>query len=266
VFSRGTTWRNVEYDSCFGGLCLLIDIRMRRRTFSPLWIGLVGLSLGGLLAAGLRLTSEPEQETKDSRVPLLSVSGPGPVVTVSYDLSIPGFARPVLDIERKLWSDEIDLMSRRLLLPIQGLSKKKLSDSFLEPRGAKRHHAIDLGAPRGRPILAVEDGVIRRIKWHPRGGLTIYQYGPEGRYSYYYAHLQKLAKGLAEGCLVQRGDVIGYVGSTGDAAASSPHLHFEVRKLANRDAWWSGDQIDPYPLFLAGEERAPRVYVNQAAD
>jgi len=242
---------------------------MRRRIPSPLWIVLAGLSVGGLLAAGLQLTTQNEPPAEPSEIPLLSVAGPLPAVAVAYGLGIPGFALPVLDVERKLWADQADFFGGRLLLPIQGMTKNKLSDSFMEPRGpdgAKSHHAIDLGAPRGRPVLAVEDGTIRRIKWHSRGGLTIYQYGPEGRYSYYYAHLQKVAKGLAEGCVVQRGDVIGYVGSTGSASSSSPHLHFEVRKVAEREAWWSGDPINPYPLFLAGEERTPSWILNQAAD
>lgn len=243
---------------------------MFRRIPSPLWIFLAGMSVGGLLTAGLQLTTQIEPPAEQPKeIPLLALAGPSPAVAVAYGVGLPAFVLPILDVERTLWAAQADLFGKRLLLPIQGITKKFLSDSFAEPRGlngAQRHHAIDLGAPRGRPVLAVEDGTIRRIKWHPRGGLTIYQYGPEGRYSYYYAHLQKLAKGLAEGCLVQRGDVIGYVGSTGSAASSAPHLHFEVRKLANREAWWSGDPINPYPLFLAGEERTPRWILNQTAD
>jgi len=243
---------------------------MRRRIPSPLWILLACLSACGLLAASLQLSAQrdpPVEQPED--IALLSLMEPLPAVPVAYGSVAPGFALPVLDVERELWAGEIELIAKRLLLPIDGITKNTLSDSFSKsrgPGGAQRHHAIDLGAPRGQPVLAVEDGTIRRIKWHPRGGLTIYQYGPEGRYSYYYAHLQKLAKGLAEGCLVQRGDVIAYVGSTGSAASSSPHLHFEVRKLADRDAWWSGDPINPYPLFLAGEERSQGRVLNQAAD
>jgi murein DD-endopeptidase MepM/ murein hydrolase activator NlpD len=237
---------------------------------SPIWIVLAGLSVGRLLAASLHWTapSEPAAGQREE-IPLLSIAEPLPGVSVSYRGGIPWFALPVLDAERKLGFNQLDLIGKRLLLPVQGITKDSLSDSFANsrgPDGAQRHHAIDLPAPRGRPVLAVEDGTIRRIKWHPRGGLTIYQYGPEGRYSYYYAHLQKLAQGLAEGCIVQRGEVIGYVGSTGSAAASSPHLHFEVRKIADREAWWSGDQINPYPLLLAGEERTPNWVLNQAAD
>ena len=242
---------------------------MRRRIPPPLWILLACLCVAGLLAAGLRRNPQTEPPAEPSEIPLSSIAGPLPAVTAAHALGTPWFALPVLDVERKLWAEQIDLFERRLLLPIQGFVKNALSDSFREsrgPDGAQRHHAIDLLAPSGRPVLAVEDGTIRRIKWHPRGGLTIYQYGPDGRYSYYYAHLQKLAAGLAEGCMVQRGDVIAYVGSTGSASGSSPHLHFEVRKIVDRDAWWSGEPINPYPLLLAGEERTPNRILNQAAD
>jgi murein DD-endopeptidase MepM/ murein hydrolase activator NlpD len=245
-----------------------LSFRMRPRTPSFLWILFACLSVGGLLAAGLRLAAETEMRSgQTGDMPLLSVAPQPPAVPIAYEIGIQGFASPVLDVERTLWRDQQELIEKRLLLPVEGITKNSLSDSFMQsrgPRGAQRHHAIDLLAPRGRPVLAVEDGTIRRIKWHPRGGLTIYQYGPEGRYSYYYAHLQKLAKGLSEGCMVQRGDVIGYVGSTG--SAGSPHLHFEVRKIIDRDAWWSGSPINPYPVFLAGEERLPEWILNQSAD
>lgn len=199
----------------------------------------------------------------------LSQENTAPVLTALTSSATPVLPLPALDAERQLWGEYVDLIERRLLLPIQGITKKKLSDSFMESRGEhgeKQHGAIDLGAPHGRPIVAVEDGTIQRIKWHVRGGLTIYQYGPEGRYSYYYAHLKKLAKGLSEGCHVQRGEVIGYVGSTGSASASAPHLHFEVRQLADRKAWWSGDTINPYPVLLAGQERSPLKFTSEMAD
>lgn len=233
------------------------------------WFVLSGFAAGALLSAGIHMTLSPiSVEAAPSRV-ALSQDSVAPVLPPLTNSASPVLPLPALDSERELWSDYVDLIGRRLLLPIQGLTKNNLSDSFMEPRGEhgeKQHGAIDLSAPHGRPIVAVEDGTIQRIKWHVRGGLTIYQYGPEGRYSYYYAHLKKLAKGLSEGCHVQRGEVIGYVGSTGSASASAPHLHFEVRQLADRKAWWSGDSINPYPVLLAGQERTQQVFTTELAD
>ncbi len=166
----------------------------------------------------------------------------------------------VLDVEKVAWGPRtpFELVRRRLLLPVLGVSRARLTDSFFEPRpGKKLHEAIDIRAPRGTPVLAVEDGVVRLIKWHERGGLTIYVYDMSGSYSYYFAHLQKVVKGLQPGCMVSRGEVIGYVGSTGSAPQGSPHLHFEVKRIADRRAWWGGEPLDPYPAFLAGEERIP---------
>src|SRR5690606_18359087 len=102
---------------------------------------------------------EPVVEQPEE-IALSDVAEPLDSVPVSYDVSAPGIAMPVLDIEHTLWAGQEDLIERRLLLPIQGITKEKLSDSFTEARGAKHHDAIDLGAPRGRPVLAVEDGTI----------------------------------------------------------------------------------------------------------
>jgi murein DD-endopeptidase MepM/ murein hydrolase activator NlpD len=233
------------------------------------WIALAGLSFGVLLSASIQLTVATNSVDAATQRAALLTDQPAPALTTVVDVSSPLLPLPALDAERRIWGEHADLFERRLLLPVQGFTKYRLSDSFDEPRGdhgEKQHHAIDLGAPHGRPIVAVEDGTIQRIKWHERGGLTIYQYGPEGRYAYYYAHLKKLAKGLSEGCHVQRGEVIGYVGSTGSAAASAPHLHFEARQLTDRRAWWSGDQINPYPLLMAGEQRVLLEFTTPSGD
>src|SRR5574341_1859127 len=94
--------------------------------------------------------------------------------------------------------------------------------------GARRHGAIDILAPRGTPVLAADDGSILRVGFNTLGGLTIYQSDPEKRFVYYYAHLDRYASTLRDGSPVSRGDVIGYVGSTGNAPPNTPHLHFQV--------------------------------------
>ena len=105
-------------------------------------------------------------------------------------------------------------------------------------------------APKGTPVLAVDDGEIVKLFYSVRGGKTIYQFDRSGRYCYYYAHLDSYASGLAEKQQVTQGQVIGYVGSTGNADADAPHLHFAIFRLDARSKhWWKGTPIDPYPCW-----------------
>ncbi|ARZ75543.1 endopeptidase [Stenotrophomonas sp. WZN-1] len=137
-----------------------------------------------------------------------------------------------------------------LLLPVQGVAASQLRDTFTDARSEGRvHDAIDIMADAGTPVLAVADGTVEKLFDSARGGLTIYQFEPSGRWCYYYAHLQRYADGLAEKQVIKRGDVIGYVGSTGNASADAPHLHFEVHVLGPEKQWWKGESINPYPLL-----------------
>ena len=137
-----------------------------------------------------------------------------------------------------------------LLLPVQGVQPSQLRDTFTDARSEGRvHDAIDIMAPAGTPVLAVADGRIEKLFDSKRGGLTIYQFEPSGRWCYYYAHLQRYAEGLAEQQEVKRGQVIGYVGSTGNASPEAPHLHFEIHVLGPEKQWWKGEPINPYPLL-----------------
>ncbi|MGG2101891.1 M23 family metallopeptidase [Stenotrophomonas sp. NRRL B-14846] len=137
-----------------------------------------------------------------------------------------------------------------LLLPVQGVLPSQLRDTFTDARSEGRvHDAIDIMADAGTPVLAVADGTVEKLFDSERGGLTIYQFEPSGRWCYYYAHLQRYADGLAEKQVIKRGDVIGYVGSTGNASADAPHLHFEVHMLGPEKQWWKGESINPYPLL-----------------
>ena len=131
--------------------------------------------------------------------------------------------------------------------PIRGLTLADLRDSFEEVHNGHPHEAIDIPAPRGTPVLAVVSGTIRKLFLSKPGGNTIYQFDETGAYCYYYAHLDGYAKGLREGALVNRGDVIGFVGSTGNADSRSPHLHFAIFELGPDKAWWKGKAINPYP-------------------
>jgi peptidoglycan LD-endopeptidase LytH len=142
------------------------------------------------------------------------------------------------------------LASRRLLIPVEGIARKQLRDNFDETRGGtRRHEALDIMAPRGTPVYAVDDGRVAKLFKSAAGGLTIYQFDPSGDYAYYYAHLDSYAKGLAEGRTVKRGDVVGYVGSTGNAPAHAPHLHFTIFRLGPDRKWWKGNAVNPYPYL-----------------
>jgi murein DD-endopeptidase MepM/ murein hydrolase activator NlpD len=134
---------------------------------------------------------------------------------------------------------------------VQGLDRAALHDTFAEGRTGHVHEAIDILSPRGTPVLAVEDGVVEKLFTSQRGGLTIYQFDPTRTWCYYYAHLDRYAPGLAEKQTVARGQVIGYVGTSGNAAPQTPHLHFTIFKLGADKRWWEGAPINPFPLWAA---------------
>ena len=143
-----------------------------------------------------------------------------------------------------------DLRSRALTLPVQGIKKDELRDTFNELRGgARRHEAIDILAPRNTAVFAVEDGEIARLFLSEAGGITIYQFDPTETYVYYYAHLERYADGLKEGDKIKRGQIIGYVGTTGNAPRDTPHLHFAIFKMTDEKKWWQGTPIDPYSVL-----------------
>jgi peptidoglycan LD-endopeptidase LytH len=141
------------------------------------------------------------------------------------------------------------LSGRPLAVPVQGFDPRKLRDNFAERRGGEPHEALDIPAPRGTPVVAVEAGRVAKLFTSVPGGLTIYQFDPAGRYAYYYAHLDRYAEGLAEGAEVKQGQVIGYVGSTGNASADAPHLHFAIFRLGPERQWWKGTAVNPFPYL-----------------
>ncbi len=140
-----------------------------------------------------------------------------------------------------------------LLIPVLGVAASQLTDTFYETRGGIRpHEALDIPAPRGTPVVAVEDGKIAKLFKSIPGGLTIYHFDPSERFAYYYAHLDSYAADVTEGKQLKRGDVIGYVGSTGNANPAAPHLHFAIFELGPEKRWWKGTPINPYPLLTGG--------------
>jgi peptidoglycan LD-endopeptidase LytH len=146
---------------------------------------------------------------------------------------------------------EAELLDRDLAMPVAGIDPGTLQPTFHSPRGGRTHEALDILATKGAPVVAVDDGEIVKLFYSERGGNTIYQFDPPQRYCYYYAHLDRYARGLAEGQHVKRGEVIGYVGSTGNASPDAPHLHFAIFRLGPGRRWWEGTPIDPYPVLAA---------------
>jgi murein DD-endopeptidase MepM/ murein hydrolase activator NlpD len=140
---------------------------------------------------------------------------------------------------------------RAMIVPVAGMPRTAMRDTFNEARGNRRHEAIDILAPTGTPVIATDDGIVKKLFTSKPGGLTVYQFDPDQRFCYYYAHLDHYASGLHEGQFLHRGEVLGYVGTTGNAPKNTPHLHFALIRLDQERRWWKGTYVDPYP-FLAG--------------
>jgi murein DD-endopeptidase MepM/ murein hydrolase activator NlpD len=139
-----------------------------------------------------------------------------------------------------------------LIVPVRGVRRASLVDTWGAARAQGRsHQGSDIMAPAGTPVMAACDGRIVRFFDSERGGTTIYQYDLAENYVFYYAHLSARAAGLAEGDQVRQGQVIGYVGSTGNA--TTPHLHFEIERLGPEKKWYRAEAVNPYPYLLNGE-------------
>lgn len=137
-----------------------------------------------------------------------------------------------------------------LMVPVADMPLAKISDNYDQPRGRERHHeALDIMAPKGTKVVAAADGKLVKLFTSKPGGLTVYQFDPTEKYAYYYAHLDRYADGLKEGAELHRGDVIGYVGVTGNSNPKAPHLHFAVFELTPEKQWWKGTPVNPYPLL-----------------
>lgn len=145
------------------------------------------------------------------------------------------------------------LAAKALIVPVAGVRPEELRDNYDQSRGSRKHEAIDIMAPRGTPVHAVDDGKLAKLFKSVPGGLTVYQFDPQGQLAYYYAHLDRYADGLKEGMQLRRGDLIGYVGTTGNSAPDAPHLHFAVFRLTPQQQWWKGDPVNPYPALRTAQ-------------
>ena len=205
--------------------------------------GLLGFVLGAFVVASLGDISAVSSHlplTKSAPV----MDEPSAVVEVPAPTSGRTGIIPTTAPEAK------DLAARHLTIPVQGIDPEKLVRSYHDRRsGGREHEALDILAPRETPVVAVEDGTVAKLFVSKAGGNTIYQFDPGREYAYYYAHLERYADGLKEGQTVRRGQVIGYVGTSGNAPKNTPHLHFAVYRLTAEKHWWEGTPIDPYDIL-----------------
>lgn len=194
---------------------------------------------GAVLAAALSILALLPRAPADQR-------GEAPVPLPAPEGVMPSPPSPITasDLER--------LKERGLGLPVEGLDPRRLRNNFDEARVGHGHDALDIVAPRGTRVLAVDDGVVVRLFNSVRGGLTVYQFDPTQTFCFYYAHLDGYAPGLAEGASLRKGDPVGYVGTTGNAPPNAPHLHFTIFKLGPEKHWWQGTAINPFSLWSLG--------------
>jgi peptidoglycan LD-endopeptidase LytH len=145
-------------------------------------------------------------------------------------------------------SDMEYLRLRHILLPVAGADITKVEDTFNDARdgGERTHHAIDILAPRGTPILSADDGRILRMSTSTLGGITMYTVDSEARLVYYYAHMDRYNDAMSPGRSIVKGDTLGFVGTTGNAPKDTPHLHFQVMRWPADGKYWNGEPIDPY--------------------
>jgi peptidoglycan LD-endopeptidase LytH len=218
--------------------------RFERRRYERLrrLLMVVGFSFaaGALVDTALTWRLAGRKETRVVAPAVDAGAEHGPVATT-------GTAEPPAPIPPSAENIE----DRDLEIPVRGIEENELYDSFDDARGSRKHQAIDIMAPRGTPVLAVEDGTIRKLFSSKAGGLTIYQFDPSEAFCYYYAHLDSYGSNLREGATVKKGDVIGNVGSTGNASKDAPHLHFAIFRLTDDKQWWKGEPINPYPILKA---------------
>ncbi len=149
--------------------------------------------------------------------------------------------------------------------PLAEIKPRELRSQFTDKRRGHRHNAIDLMRKRGTPVMAVTDGIIRKLYRSKTGGISIYMFDGSKEYCFFYGHLDHYAKNLHEGQQVHKGEVIGFVGYTGNAKRSAPHLHFAVSLTGPRHLWFGGIPVDPYPMLLAAAPPSVVVGETEAA-
>ena len=182
--------------------------------------------------------------------------GESPALSGSLDSPAAAPSRPAVATVAMVPSARIAaaierLRDRNLLIPVAGVAPTKIEDTFSAARdgGERQHNAVDILAPRNTPVVATDDGVILRLSTNALGGITIYASDRDQEFVYYYAHLDHYHAGLSAGKAIQKGDTLGYVGTTGNAPKNVPHLHFQIMLWPSDGKWWNGEPVNPYPVL-----------------
>jgi murein DD-endopeptidase MepM/ murein hydrolase activator NlpD len=236
--------------------------RARIRVLLIVFITIVGLSVflwsrakrTGLESASIRSPGDtagnsvrepsPEAYSPPAQSPSSSPS------QVDFPTGEPGLSPATTQLPNEASLSNNYVGTLKLIIPVVGVGPEQLQDTFADARSEGRvHDAIDIPAPEGTPVVAAADGEIVKLFQSERGGTTIYQLGPDKKLVFYYAHLQGYADGLLVGKSVRQGEVIGYVGDTGNAGSGNYHLHFSIAVLADPKRYWEGSNINPYPLL-----------------
>ncbi len=191
------------------------------------------------------LTTVPLDSALQSQLPPVS----GQQQSIVPPLSVPGVAGS--SFPAVVPADIAALRAQSPVVPVAGITADKLVDSFDDARGSRRHNAMDIMAPRNTPVVAATAGRVLKLHNSVAGGLSVYATDATSRYLFLYGHLDKYRPGLVEGATVTRGEVIGYVGSTGNAKPLGPHLHFGVTRSDNVKEWWKGTPLNPYLVYKA---------------
>ena len=167
----------------------------------------------------------------------------------------PATAAPGDTLPLEATAAELEALAARLVIPVQGVRAEELRDTYDEARGARVHEALDILAPRNTPVVAATDGRVLELHQSVAGGLMVYAADASDRFVMMYGHLEAYAAGLEKGQPLRQGQVIGYVGTSGNAPANTPHLHFVISRGRPSVSWWRGTPVNPFPLLTRGTAR-----------
>jgi peptidoglycan LD-endopeptidase LytH len=198
--------------------------------------------LVALLLTGSAVVLQPSPEAGREDEPATEAISPAATATVVSTDTTTG-TLPMLDVPKP------DFMSG-LVIPVQGVRATQLRDSFNAKRGTRRHEAIDILAPEGTPVLSATAGRVLHLSDNDIGGLMVFATDASEKYIFLYAHLDDYVDDLEAGMPLKRGQVIGYVGTTGNAPSNAPHLHFAIKRAEQGLRWSRGTPIDPRPLLM----------------